>query len=197
MKNNNFLIEIDELEFSQTKDIYNDNIEVSVTFEDGFCLNVIVGTLQNMHYLMEKDEVNFWKPCLPWVIVKKLTREIIYEAIHAYKDARPNGYWLKLYYFAPDIDITVFDQLQAQEIKEAAELELLVGLDDLKADINKLDKLEKSEKLNLVARFEKLYTDVSILTKEEESLASPKFKARFKAELKEELRRELKKESET
>ena len=44
--------------------------------------------------------------------------------------------WLKLYYFATDIDITVFDQLQAQEIKRASELE-----DDLKADIDKLDKL--------------------------------------------------------
>ena len=69
--------------------------------------------------------------------VQKLTKEIIHEAIQAYKDARPKGYWLKLYYFATDIDITVFDQLQAQEIKRADKLELQVGLDDLKAKINK------------------------------------------------------------
>jgi hypothetical protein len=44
-------------------------------------------------------------------------------------------------------------------------LELLVGLDDLKADINKLDKLEKSKKLELVARFDKLYNHINIITK--------------------------------
>ena len=70
-----------------------------------------------------------------------MTKEVVEEAIQTYKDARPNDYWLKLDYFASDIEITVFDQLQAQEIKRASELELLVGLDDLKADINKLDKL--------------------------------------------------------
>ena len=105
---------------------------------------------------MEKDEVNFWEPGLPWVIVQKLTKEIIHEAIQAYKNARPNGYWLKLYYFATDIDITVFDQLQAQEIKRADKLELQVGLDDLKAKINKLEKLEKSDLIasldNIIAK---------------------------------------------
>lgn len=165
IKNNNFSIEINELHLSKIKDIYNANTDVCVTFEDGFCLNVTVATPQNLQYLMEKDEVNFWEPGLPWVIVQKLTKEIIHEAIQAYKDARPNDYWLKLYYFATDIDITVFDQLQAQEIKSSAELELLVGLDDLKADINKLDKLEKSKKLELIARFDKLYNHINIITK--------------------------------
>lgn len=150
IKNKNFSIEIDELHLSEIKDIYNDNIDVSVRFEDGFWLNVIVGTPQNLQYLMEKDEVNFWGPCLPWVIVQKLTKEIIHEAIQAYKDNRPNGYWLKFYYFATDIDITVFDQLQAQEIEEAGKLELQVGLDDLKAKINELDNLEKSKKSDLI-----------------------------------------------
>ena len=40
-----------------------------------------------------------------------MTKEVVEEAIQTYKDARPNGYWLKLDYFASDIDITVFDQL--------------------------------------------------------------------------------------
>jgi hypothetical protein len=164
IKNNNFSIEINELDLSEIKDIYNANTEVCVRFEDGFCLNVIVGTPQNLQYLMEKDGVNFWGPAIPWVIVQKLTKEIIHEAIQAYNDDMPKGYWLKFYYFASDIDITVFDQLQAQEIKKASKLELLVGLDDLKADINKLEKLEKSKKLELVARFEKLYNHINILT---------------------------------
>ena len=110
---------------------------------------------------MEKDEVNFWEPGLPWVIVQKLTKEIIHEAIQAYKDARPNGYWLKLYYFATDIDITVFDQLQAQEIKRADKLELQVGLDDLKAKINKLDNLEKSKKSDLIDSLDNIIAKVN------------------------------------
>ena len=110
---------------------------------------------------MEKDEVNFWEPGLPWVIVQKLTKEIIHEAIQAYKDARPNGYWLKLYYFATDIDITVFDQLQAQEIKRADKLELQVGLDDLKAKINELDNLEKSKKSDLIDSLDNIIAKVN------------------------------------
>ena len=100
------------------------------------------------------------------MIVQKLTKEIIHEAIQAYKDARPNGYWLKLYYFATDSDITVFDQLQAQEIKRAAKLELQVGLDDLKAKINELDNLDKSNKSGLIASLNKLCKDLTILTEE-------------------------------
>ena len=110
---------------------------------------------------MEKDEVNFWEPGLPWVIVQKLTKEIIHEAIQAYKDARPNGYWLKLYYFATDIDITVFDQLQAQEIKSANKFELQVGLDDLKAKINELDNLEKSKKSDLIDNLDNIIAKVN------------------------------------
>ena len=139
IKNSDFSIEINELHLSEIKDIYNANTDVCIKFENGFCLNIIVGTPQNLQYLMEKEEVNFWEPSFPWVIVQKLTKEIIHEAIQAYKDAKPNEYWLKLDYFVTDIDIAVFDKLQTQEIKKSAELELLVSLDYLKSDINKLD----------------------------------------------------------
>ena len=41
---------------------------------------------------MEKNLVKFYGLELPWVVVKELTVEIIYEAIQAYMDASPNGY---------------------------------------------------------------------------------------------------------
>ena len=97
-------------------------IELHLSKIKDICLNVI-----NLQYLMEKDEVNFWEPGL----CSKVNQ--------GNYPTRMLG-WLKLYYFATNIDITVFDQLQAQEMKRA-----VVGLDDLKADINKLDKLEKSK----------------------------------------------------
>ena len=67
---------------------------------------------------MEKDQSTFYGPGLPWIIVEKLTFEIIEEAIKAYFEAAPGAYWLKLHHFAMDIGMEVFDQLQAKEIEE-------------------------------------------------------------------------------
>jgi hypothetical protein len=112
---------------------------------------------------MEKDKVNFYGPGLPWIIVQKLTKEIIQEAIKAYIEDKPEGYWLKLYNFALYIDIAVLNKIQAQEIEKSLQFNLLIGLDDLKAKINKLDNLDKSKKSDLVASLDKLYKDLRIL----------------------------------
>ena len=47
--------------------------------------------------------------------------------------------------------------MQAQEIEESAQFNLLIGLDDLKAKINKLDNVDKSKKSDLIASLDKLY----------------------------------------
>ena len=47
--------------------------------------------------------------------VKKLTKDIITEAIQAY--ASDDAYWLKLYHFAGKVDTAVFNQLQAEHMK--------------------------------------------------------------------------------
>lgn len=156
-KNIRFSIELNETHLNEIDDVYNSNIEVFVILEDGFPLTIIVGTPKNLQYLMEKDKVNFYGPGLPWIIVQKLTKEIIQEAIKAYMEDTPDGYWLKLYHFANDIDIAVFNQLQAQEIKKSEQFNLLIGLDNLKDKINKLDNLDKSKKSDLVASLNKLY----------------------------------------
>jgi len=146
-KKSGFSIELDETQLNEIEDVYNSNIEVFVRLQDEFPLTIVVGTPKNLQYL----------------IVQKLTKEIIQEAIKAYIDDKPEGYWLKLYHFAPDIDISVFNQIQDQEIKESVQFNLLIGLDDLKDKINKLDNLEKSD---LVASFDKLYKDLRILNEE-------------------------------
>ena len=161
-KNSSFSIELDETHLNEIEDVYNSNIEVFVTLQDGFTLTIIVGRPKNLQYLMEKDKVHFYGPGLPWITVQKLTKEIIQEAIKAYIDDKPEGYWLKLYHFAADIDIAVFNQLQAQEIEESTQFKLLIGLDDLKAKINELDNLSKSKKSDLVASLDKLYKDLRI-----------------------------------
>lgn len=162
-KKSGFSLELDETQLNEIEDVYNSNTEVFVRLQDEFPLTIVVGTPKNLQYLMEKDKVNFYGPGLPWIIVKKLTKEIIQEAIKAYIDDKPEGYWLKLYHFATDIDISVFNQIQDQEIKESVQFNLLIGLDDLKDKINKLDNLEKSD---LVASLDKLYKDLRILNEE-------------------------------
>ena len=118
-KKSGFSIELDETYLNEIEDVCNSNIEVFIRLQDEFPLTVVLGTPKNLQYLMEKDKVNFYGPGLPWIIVQKLTKEIIQEAIKAYIDDKPEGYWLKLYHFATDIDIAVFNQIQAQEIKES------------------------------------------------------------------------------
>ncbi len=155
-KNSGFSIELDETHLNEIEDVSNSNIEVFVTLQDGFTLVIIVGTPKNLQYLMEKDKVNFYGPGLPWIIVQKLTKEIIYEAIKAYIDDMPEGYWLKLYHFATDINIAVLNQLQAEGIKESERYKLLTVLDDLRDKINELENLDKSTKSDLIASLDKL-----------------------------------------
>ena len=61
-----------------------------------------------------------------------------------------------MHQFASEIDISVLDESQAKHVKESIEFNLLSGLNDLKKDINKFDKLNNAQKSNLTAKIEKL-----------------------------------------
>lgn len=109
---------------------------------------------------MNQEQSNFYRPGELVIVVRELTKEIITEAIEAY--AENDAFWLKLHQFAGDIDISVLNQLQAQHIEQSTKFELLCGLDDLKYDINKLEKLDNLEKSKLVDslnKLSKLYED--------------------------------------
>ena len=154
-KNSEFSIKIDENQLRDLEDPFNSNVEVFVTFEDGLVVTIIVGTPKNLEYLMAKDQVNFYGPGLPWIIVKELTVETIHEAIQGYMDDCPNGYWLKLYYFWNDIDTTIFDPLDPLEMDESVQLNLFIKLDQLKTQLEKRYEIEESEKLNLITNLNK------------------------------------------
>ena len=55
-------------------------------------------------------------PDTPKIIVKKLTEQIVREAIQDY--AENDGYWLKLCQFRDDIDISVLNKLEEEYRKE-------------------------------------------------------------------------------
>ena len=106
---------------------------------------------------MKKDKRNFFEPGPAWVIVQKLTTEIIHEAVEAYMNDRPDGYWLKLSYFGNDIDISVFDQLQAEEVEQSNKYNIIRGLDELKNKIDKYQDSLKKEHSDILANINELY----------------------------------------
>ena len=135
-------------------DIENDSIDVCVDSEDGYTFTVSVATTKHLLQRMDEEKSNFVNPNELSIVVRKLTQEIITEALEAY--AEDNAFWLKLHQFANEIDISVFDKLQAKHVKESIEFNLLSGLDDLEEEINKFDNLNNAQKSNLVAKIEKL-----------------------------------------
>jgi len=68
-----------------------------------------------------KDK-SFFGPSHSFIIVQKITKKIIEETIQAYAEEY-DEYWLKLYYFASKIDISVFDKLEAKYQQHLKELD--------------------------------------------------------------------------
>ena len=63
------------------EDIKDDNIDVFVELENSYVYTVVMATAKNIESLMDKDKMNYFEPGHPFIIVKKLTKEIITEAI--------------------------------------------------------------------------------------------------------------------
>ena len=99
--------------------IENEKIHVVVEVKNGNQYIVVLATLRNMEYLMEKEKINYYPPGCPVIIVNELTEDAIYDAVIAYAE-KNGGYWLKFYHFAEDIKKTMFDELKA-ELLTAAE----------------------------------------------------------------------------
>lgn len=73
--------------------IHIDNLDVFVENEDGYTYTVIVSTPGDLLDQMEQEKINFIIPDTLKIIVKKLTEQIVREAIKPY--AEDDGYWLK------------------------------------------------------------------------------------------------------
>ena len=111
-------MQIKEIKFlDEVKDVNNDNIDVGVVFKDNHSYTIIVRTPQNLLQEMKEEKTNFVEPSAPTIIVKKLTYEIVAEAVEAYLKLDDDGYWLKLCQFGDNIDISVFNKLESQQRK--------------------------------------------------------------------------------
>ena len=120
-------MKIKRIEFAhEIRDPSMDNVDVFVENEDGYTYTVVVCTPGDLVDQMEQEKTNFIIPDTPKIIVKKLTEQIVREAIQAY--AENDGYWLKLCQFGDDIDISILNKMEAEHRKEL-ELDDLGGLD--------------------------------------------------------------------
>ncbi len=93
-------------------DIFDDNMDVSVKLENGRNYVLVVGTPKNLLRLMENEKNDFLSPGDPIVIVKKMTKEVIEQAIQAY--AEDDAYYLKFY--SAELDTKTLDILKDRSI---------------------------------------------------------------------------------
>jgi hypothetical protein len=112
----------------EVKDQLNDSIDVGIEFENGYSYTISVRTPDDSVEEMLQEGTNFIKPGTPVIVVKQLTKKTVNEAIEAY--AEDEGYWLKLCQFGDELDISIFNKLEAQH-REDLELFELEGLDRL------------------------------------------------------------------
>ena len=94
----------------------NDNIDVTVEFENGYSYVVCVSTPSNLLEEMNQEKSNFIQPYSPMFIVNKLSKKTIEEAILYY--AKNDGYWLKLCQFGDSINLSVLNKIEEEHIKK-------------------------------------------------------------------------------
>ena len=97
----------------EINDIFNYNMDVCVTLEDGYTYVVVVGTPKNLLTLMKNENKNFLSPGDPIIIVKEMTKPVIEEALEAYAK-EDNAYHLKFY--SAELDTRTLDVLKRRSI---------------------------------------------------------------------------------
>jgi len=112
----------------ETEDEFNGELDVAVEFEDNYSYLISVCTPSYFLQEMRIERTNFVAPQSPQIVVKKLSKEVVTEAIEAY--AQNDGYWLKLCQFGSYLDVSVLDKLENQH-REDSKLFELEGLDQL------------------------------------------------------------------
>jgi hypothetical protein len=108
------------------KDLVNDCLDVFVLLEgeDGTNEYVVeVTTPACLSDIIETSNNDFLSPSFPYIIVSKLTDEIIQDAIEAFIDEDDDLYWLKLYHVAATLDIEDLDEILARKMQKELEIE--------------------------------------------------------------------------
>ena len=105
------------------RDLENDCLDVFVTLENDACYLIEVTTPKFFYTLMEKFKSDFVPAGYPYIIVSKLTDEVIRAAIQEFIDAKEDSYWLKLYHMTATLKIEDINEILDRKEKEDIELE--------------------------------------------------------------------------
>lgn len=65
-------------------DIEDYNLDAFIELKNGCTYTLMIATAKNILSLMAKEKTNFLEPGDPFIVVKKLTKEIIEETVTAY-----------------------------------------------------------------------------------------------------------------
>lgn len=111
-------------------DLENDCLDVFVTLENDDSYLIEVTTPKFFYTLMEKFKSNFVPPSYPYIIVSKLTDDIIRAAIQEFIDTKEDSYWLKLYHMTATLKIEDINEILYRKEKENTELEAEIEAED-------------------------------------------------------------------
>ena len=109
-------------DLEDTKDIFDDNIDVAVSLDDGRKYVVVVATQKNLLTLMNNEKSDFLYPSDPMIIVRKLTKEVVEEAIQVY--AEDDAYCLKFY--GSHFDVKTLNVLKDRKVARSKLLDDLI-----------------------------------------------------------------------
>ena len=75
-------MKIKRIEFAhEITDLHMANLDIFVENEDGYTYTIVVSTPDDLLDQMKQEKINFIMPGTPKIIVKKLTEQIVKEAI--------------------------------------------------------------------------------------------------------------------
>lgn len=119
-------------------DIFDYNMDVAVKLENGDSYVVVIGTPINLLTLMANEKSDFLSPGNPIVIVKKMTKEVIEEAIQAY--AEDEVYYSKSY--STKLDSKTLDILKDRSVARYKFLDELLEKGESIDDIENYDLID-------------------------------------------------------
>jgi hypothetical protein len=104
-------------------DLENDCLDVFVTLENDDSYLVEVTTPKFFYTLMKRFKSDFVPARYPYIIVSKLTDEVIRAAIQESIDAEEDCYWLKLYHVTATLNIEDINEILERKEEENIQLE--------------------------------------------------------------------------
>ena len=123
-------------------DLVNDCLDVFVILEDDYCTDgfsylVEVTTPQFLSALMEREKSDFLSPGYPYIIVSKLTDDIIKASLQSFINTKNDSYWLKLYHITATLKIEDINEILDRKKQENIELDAKIDAEfEAESDIN-------------------------------------------------------------